>query len=542
MRRVRWRRLELGGFGPYRRVVRVEFSSGMNVLVAPNERGKSTLVAGLLGVLYGLPEEGLERFRNWEEPAAFYGELEFEVDGVSYLLRRDFGRDEHALARRENGGWVEVASGRRQERGGRAALIERLIGIGSPELFEATFCVRQPLPGAAQLDRLVERFVSGAGAGRYQAALEALESRLRQITRFTADRGVGRLNLPRDGRLEALNARIGELSERVVQSRAVVDSLQAARERLQAASAERAAAQEELGQRRAAQAAWAEWRQHWRAYRIATDQRRQAEGVLAAWEERSRAVAWMRDRLARAYAPFDELGLTPEAAEGEIDRLIDAAEAVWEARRAADERAGALAELKARRAALEDAGRCAVAALEADAAEIQRAIEKLRPWGEWSPHPTAELERIREQAAACQATWRELERLKARRDELDAALRDRYGPLAELTEEARQALLALDARRRALEEAITHAQSELKAVRRQRAAFERERDAFERAFGDLIELDDDAVGAVEALIRARQEEERLAGELEKIKQADREMRLALRRRRWAAAGTGGAVG
>ncbi len=52
---VTWRALELEGFGRYRDRVSVEFTGGLNTLVADNEAGKSTLVAGLTAVLFGLP-------------------------------------------------------------------------------------------------------------------------------------------------------------------------------------------------------------------------------------------------------------------------------------------------------------------------------------------------------------------------------------------------------------------------------------------------------------------------------------------------------
>ncbi|HEY8415910.1 MAG TPA: ATP-binding protein, partial [Thermaerobacter sp.] len=80
--RVRWHRLVLRGFGPYRGEARVVFPEGLVTLVAPNETGKSTLVAGLAAVIYGLPGSsdptrfGQARFRHWLGAARFEGELE----------------------------------------------------------------------------------------------------------------------------------------------------------------------------------------------------------------------------------------------------------------------------------------------------------------------------------------------------------------------------------------------------------------------------------------------------------------------------------
>jgi len=47
---VRWSRLVLHGFGRFAGTVCLELGPGLNVLVAPNEAGKSTLLAGLAAV------------------------------------------------------------------------------------------------------------------------------------------------------------------------------------------------------------------------------------------------------------------------------------------------------------------------------------------------------------------------------------------------------------------------------------------------------------------------------------------------------------
>ena len=93
MSEVTWKKLRLAGFGAYKEPVTVEFQEGLNVLVAPNERGKTTLIAGLQAILFGLPASsdpgkfGDSRFRNWMVPLPLKENWSF-APGVVYKLKR----------------------------------------------------------------------------------------------------------------------------------------------------------------------------------------------------------------------------------------------------------------------------------------------------------------------------------------------------------------------------------------------------------------------------------------------------------------------
>lgn len=89
-------RIKYRGFGRY---IDQEFSfhEGINLLEAPNEAGKTTMIYGLLGLLYGGKKEGY-RVRREQEWVTQYlpwktdeygGELDYEVLGKKYRLIRD---------------------------------------------------------------------------------------------------------------------------------------------------------------------------------------------------------------------------------------------------------------------------------------------------------------------------------------------------------------------------------------------------------------------------------------------------------------------
>ena len=243
MGRVKFDRVRLTGFGPYREATTFTFSDQLNVLVAPNETGKSTLVAGVNALLFGLPQTtdekvfGQARYRNWDYPPAFEGELVFTVDGESYRLRRDFQNNLVSLARKEQGEYREIIAGTHNPRAQRRNLryeetLKNLLGLSSQELFEATFCLTQPLPEAEELNERVQELLSGTGVG-FKRVTAHLVQELRQITRFTGRRGVTTKDAIEARTLEKLAAEMEKIKDGMEQDRDLVDRLEACRRHLE---------------------------------------------------------------------------------------------------------------------------------------------------------------------------------------------------------------------------------------------------------------------------------------------------------------------
>jgi len=205
VRHVELSRVELIGFGPFRDRTVVDFGSGVNVLVEPNESGKSTLVAGVIAVLFGLPKRedpskfGTRRFRNWEATGPFGGSVTLSVDGVDWTVTRNFedhgvlvaggpdGRAEALFEGTHNPGSTGSAETARY-----LEVLEGMIGISDPELFQNTFCVEQPVPEVSEeaLRKVVHEMISGPGQVRSDEVLSALFGRYKGITRYTARAGI----------------------------------------------------------------------------------------------------------------------------------------------------------------------------------------------------------------------------------------------------------------------------------------------------------------------------------------------------------------
>ena len=241
-KRVCLKKLVLSGFGCYKDRVEFVFAPGLNNLVAPNERGKSTVVAGLAAVLFGLPNTsdperfGKAKFRSWEGCDHFYGELHLEAGGVQYRVVRHFDTDRVVLERREGEKWVTEAGGEHRPRARRRNVtyeeaIARLTGLSSRDLFLNTFCVGQPLQEVKTLDRGVQQLLAGAGSSGAEA-LEVLEGWLEKITRYTGRLGVTARDKREDRQLEKIVNMREELEKEIRASRENAAALLAVQEEL----------------------------------------------------------------------------------------------------------------------------------------------------------------------------------------------------------------------------------------------------------------------------------------------------------------------
>lgn len=326
---VTFDRLRLHGFGPYFNELDVVFGGGLSVVCSPNEWGKSSAVAGLAAVLYGLPgsadprEHGQARYRNWNGSARFGGELDLTLhqDGpeqIRYRIVRDFTSHHVRLVRLEaQGPLTEIDSAhnpnarRKNER--YEDRLRELLGIHSHELFLATFCVSQPLPVHNEMSADLQRLLSGAGAGAYPAALERLCEALKARTFRTGDLGVTPRNGKREGTLDLLTAGIAELRERLNHDAQAADRLQRVTTELGDLHARRLAEEEKLGRARDLLSVWSEWHACADAYRDAFRRRAELRDAIDMIEATARQVDEGRSALAAMWPErtfIDEMAMS----------------------------------------------------------------------------------------------------------------------------------------------------------------------------------------------------------------------------------------
>ncbi len=553
---VIWHSVSLTGFGPYAEKTTYTFPADFGVLVAPNESGKSTLVAGLMATLYGLPtggspsDFGQTRYRHLGRAPGFEGEVEFTAaDGLRYHVWRDFERHQVVVTRHGPEGPERIYRGTHNPgaRTGREQyeqLITGLVGLTSRELLAAIFCVTQPLPEMEQVDHSVQELLAGAGGGRPQQALSRLAEEAAKWTRYPAEYGFP-TNMRKDRELEELQGKIRALAAQIEQARSAVDLYHRSAGHLQEVEAEYEEARREAGQRRKVLDALQEWQ---RLAERRRQHRRQVGSLRRALEsarDAARQVDELRGRLAREWP---ELAALPADTGDRLQELIgleeDLAQRAGEAadlerQRRESERAAEEAEARLQSEFGDVAGRAAlprdVRELRARLAELKRLEELLADlaaeearlterllagpdWGELGRPAGEAVRRLRTAKDEALHRWERYERLREKVEQAGAALQ-RYAVFAgqppEVLERVRRFhVLEADARRHA-EVAAARAEDLDRQLRRLEAEAERLR----QDYADVAGLDEAVIAAAREKAALLQQTDQVQERLAAVREA-----------------------
>ena len=182
------RSVELESFGKFRGE-QFELRRGMNLVIGPNEAGKSTLAEAIPAVLFG--SDRLERYKPWGRNTCAAA-LVFEGQGRTIQIRRNLLSDEVQLIERDDMYHVlSQFSGKVPLRGRSATcreyldLLETLLGVSDEGLFRATyFFGHHPQEWLGdELAKKLRSLVSGSAESDYAQILDALLDEHFQLTR-----------------------------------------------------------------------------------------------------------------------------------------------------------------------------------------------------------------------------------------------------------------------------------------------------------------------------------------------------------------------
>ncbi len=270
------------------------FDPRFNVLVGPNEAGKSTVRHAILTAFFVNPATTAKRvagWRPWGSESLGAIALEFEVDGRRFELRKDFEHRRAELRDLHQGRTWEGA--RAQER------VLQALGLSTEGLYRATAMVEQAeiatlRVGAADIGARLSRVVqAGPGDAEAGAVIRRLEREIAELERGL-DRPVKNPGVIRrlQEEVDALQAQQAELQRRIAR-------LDAQREELKRIRVEGEAAARELRDREALLQA----NRDFMTLQAQLDPLREREGALA---ERIGAIE-------KGYARLQELGRDLEA-------------------------------------------------------------------------------------------------------------------------------------------------------------------------------------------------------------------------------------
>ncbi|MBI3267870.1 MAG: AAA family ATPase [Planctomycetes bacterium] len=191
---MKLRTVGIVGFGKFRgaeKPITIDFGPGFNLVVGPNEAGKSTLQACLVRTLFGTPRfEGFPDYEPWDG-GDYQTWVEVEAsDGLVYRVARSFrakAKTPVEVFRREKEGRETLLS---RDVSAVHALLERELGTTDERVFYATACISQieidprDRRFSGNLRHAAERAIGGgAGDSTYSNALRRLGEKLAALQR-----------------------------------------------------------------------------------------------------------------------------------------------------------------------------------------------------------------------------------------------------------------------------------------------------------------------------------------------------------------------
>src|SRR5438552_4086455 len=234
---MRLTRIEIGGFGTLQGMD-LHFGPAMNLVVGPNEAGKSTLQEAIVTGLYGLESgdrrsaivERTDRWRPWEG-GGFGLALEFELDDGSRLrVERDLEADSVRVLDLASG--AELNDRFERDPWGGLQVGRQLLGI-SRDIYTNTACIsRSEVLRLEDAGSIKEAIVALADSAHPDRTAQGVLDRLRQerAQRIGKPRG-------RTGPLHDLESRLSDLERQITaarQARSAVDELAQKRETVSA--------------------------------------------------------------------------------------------------------------------------------------------------------------------------------------------------------------------------------------------------------------------------------------------------------------------
>ncbi|HEX7878790.1 MAG TPA: AAA family ATPase [Candidatus Eisenbacteria bacterium] len=215
-------RLKLDGFGRFDRTIAHDFGPGLNVVLGPNESGKSTLREAIMAILLGFEDKAAEERHRPRGGKRFRGEIDISTVEARWTVQRDFDTHQVVVSRKKGNEATRLFEGDANPRGRTDDLaayldvIQGIIGFTDRGLGGRTFVVGQGGLETA-IDETIRQIISGSQQGDYDTVLTRLEERFFSLTR---DNPWSNRKKSRPREIEELGDRLAQIEGRLEKARA----------------------------------------------------------------------------------------------------------------------------------------------------------------------------------------------------------------------------------------------------------------------------------------------------------------------------------
>jgi DNA repair exonuclease SbcCD ATPase subunit len=217
--------LEIQGFGNLQNRP-IQFNpDGLNLIIGPNESGKSTLCHAISAIIFGISSHTYD-WRAWSGNDEFCGSIILKDGQRLIKIYRDFSNHNTTLTIQSAGSEEVIFSGRANPRGRTdEALAYQLslqsLGFPPEAVFRSSGYIGQ-LNVETQIDEELRKQISGAGQGDYLYAIQVLQEHYYSLTRLALP---GEANKREARKIELLSSDIYQLNNQLIQSEGILSKL-----------------------------------------------------------------------------------------------------------------------------------------------------------------------------------------------------------------------------------------------------------------------------------------------------------------------------
>ncbi|HEY8685934.1 MAG TPA: AAA family ATPase [Chloroflexota bacterium] len=227
---MRLREYEVEGLAQVEHETIVFRDDAPNLIVGPNEAGKTHLMLGLCGMFFGL--EDPDRMKPWSGPTTMHGSLHFEDEaGETVYLDRDY-TDDTVTVRTNGQQWSARWDGKAADTERFLRSLDGWLGFREQSIFTETTFIRQAEMTAAEIKGVapeIKRLITGTMEASYERVLTDLNETLDGLRRPPGVRKESRLERQQETvrRLEEQRRAAQERQVRILRLRQIRDRLAA---------------------------------------------------------------------------------------------------------------------------------------------------------------------------------------------------------------------------------------------------------------------------------------------------------------------------